>query len=250
VNRRTLLAGVGLLAVGGAVGTAAGLSTEPAATAESPTARTAVPAGPVAYAATVTFRTAPSARLVSLTFDDGPTKQWTPQVLRILRRHNARATFFQVGMRAQTDPGAVARATEAGHEVANHTWAHSDLTHYDEAFDRASLERTHELLTKLTGRAPTLCRPPYGRIDSVGLAVCASLRYEVMLWSNWVTGGSPKSDVDETLRRASPGSIVLAHDGGPQPSATLMRQLDRLAGAMTDAGYTFVTVSELLAASR
>ena len=80
--------------------------------------------------------------------------------------------------------------------------------------------------------------------------MCASLRYEVMLWSNGVTGGSPESDVDETLRRASPGSIVLAHDGGPQPNATLMRQLDRLVGTMTDAGYTFVTVSELLAASR
>ena len=80
--------------------------------------------------------------------------------------------------------------------------------------------------------------------------MCASLRYEVMLWSNWVNGGSPKFDVDETLRLASPGSIVLAHDGGPQPSATLMHELDRLIGSMTDSGYTFVTVSELLAASR
>ncbi len=45
-----------------------------------------------------------------------------------------------------------------------------------------------------------------------------------------------------------PGSIMLAHDGGPQPNATLMQQLDRLVGSMTDAGYTVVTVSELLAA--
>jgi hypothetical protein len=49
------------------------------------------------------------------------------------------------------------------------------------AAHRASLERTHELLTRLAGRAPTLCRPPDRRIDSVGLAVCASLPYEVML---------------------------------------------------------------------
>ena len=54
----------------------------------------------------------------------------------------------------------------------------------------------------------------------------------------------PRVDVDEILPRASPDSIVLAHDGGPQPNATLMQQLDRLVGSMTDAGDTFVTVSE------
>jgi peptidoglycan-N-acetylglucosamine deacetylase len=249
VRRRTLLAGIGLLTAGGAAGTAAGMTAGSAIAAESPTARTASPSGSAACRATVTFRTAPSARLVALTIDDGPTEQWTPQVLQILRRHAAKATFFEVGMRARANPGMVSRVTDAGHEVANHTWAHSDLTHHDEAFGRASLERTHDLLTKLTGHAPALCRPPYGRIDSVGLAVCASLRYEVMLWSNGVTGGNASVDVDETLQRASPGSIVLAHDGGPQPTATLMKELDRLVGSMTDRGYTFVTVSELLAAS-
>ena len=248
MDRRRFLARVGLLSVGGAAGTVAGCTAAPATSSESPTARTASPDGPAAYTATVTFRTAPSARLIALTVDDGPTTEWTPQVLQILRQHAAKATFFLVGSRALADPGAVSRAVDEGHEVANHTWAHSDLTQHDEGFDRASLERTHELLTSLTGRPPVLCRPPYGRIDSVGLAVCASLHYQVMLWSDSVTGGNPKVDVDETLRRASPGSIVLAHDGGPQPNAALMRQLDRLVGSMSDAGYTFVTVSELLAA--
>ena len=88
-----------------------------------------------------------------------------------------------------------------------------------------------------------------GGADSVGLAECARLNYVVMLWSAGVTGRNAKVDVDETLQRASPGSIVLAHDGGPQPNGTLMRQLDRLVGSMMDAGYVFVTGSELLAAS-
>ena len=94
-----------------------------------------------------------------------------------------------------------------------------------------------------------MCRPPYGRIDSVGLAVCAGLRYGVTLWSHHVTGVNARVDVDEVLQQASPGSIVLLHDGGPEPNASLMKQLDRLTGSMTDAGYRFVTVSELLAAS-
>lgn len=248
MDRRRFLAGVGLFTAGGAAGGI--VSAEPGFAAEGPTARTAAPSGPGAYAATVVFRAAPSARLVALTFDDGPTREWTPQVLAMLQRHGAKATFFRVGQRAQAAPDLVRQTADAGHEQANHTWAHEDLTGHDEAFDRRTLERTHELLTKLTGRPPTLCRPPWGRIDSVGLAACASLHYDVALWSHHVTGSNPEGGVNVILREGTPGSIVLAHDGGSEPDASLMTQLDRLVRSMTETGYTFVTVSELLAAAR
>jgi peptidoglycan/xylan/chitin deacetylase (PgdA/CDA1 family) len=50
------------------------------------------------------------------------------------------------------------------------------------------------------------------------------------------------------LKQGTPGSIILLHDGGPEPNANLMKQLDRLVASMTDSGYRFVTVSELLTA--
>ncbi len=250
MDRRTFLTGAGLVTVGGAAGAGAGIATSHAVAAEGPTARTATPAGPGAYTASVTFRTAPPGRIVALTIDDGPTAEWTPPLLAILRRHRARATFFRVGRHAQAWPDLVRQTADAGHEQANHTWAHDDLTGHDEAFDRRTLERTHELLTRLAGQAPVLCRPPWGRIDSVGLAACASLRYDVALWSHHVTGSNPVGGVNLILREGTPGSIVLAHDGGSEPDTALMRQLDRLVASMTEAGYTFVTVSELLAAAR
>jgi peptidoglycan/xylan/chitin deacetylase (PgdA/CDA1 family) len=141
----------------------------------------------------------------------------------------------------------VQQAADYGHELANHTWAHKDLTQHNEEPDAVSLERTHELLTKLTGQAPTLCRPPYGRIDSVGLAVCADMHYNVLLWSGHITGSNARNDVSRVLREVSPGSVVLAHDGGPEPNPTLMQQLDRLVGSLKDDGYQFLTASELLA---
>ena len=248
MDRRKFLAGASLLTVGGAAGV--GIADWQAAAAEGPTARTATPAGAGAYTTAVTFRAAPSARIVALTIDDGPTQEWTPRLLSILRHHGAKATFFRVGKRALALPGLVQQTADAGHEQGNHTWAHEDLTGHDEAFDRRTLERTHEVLTKLTGRPPALCRPPWGRIDSVGLAVCASLHYDVALWSHHVTGSNPEGGVNVILREGTPGSIVLAHDGGSEPDASLITQLDRLVGAMTDTGYTFVTVSELLAAAR
>jgi peptidoglycan/xylan/chitin deacetylase (PgdA/CDA1 family) len=249
VRRRRFLAGLSLFTVGGVAGTAVGYAAEQANAAESPTARTEILNSPRAYEAAVTWRTEPSARVIALTIDDGPTREWTPQVLAILRNHGASATFFIVGARAEGDPGALARAADEGHELANHTWLHSDLTQHDQSFDAESLERTHALIAGQTGRAPTLCRPPYGRIDSVGLSVCAEMYYRVMLWSNHVTGSDAAVDVNNVLREASPGGIVLAHDGGPEPNASLMKQLDRLVGTMKDRGYTFVTVSDLLAAS-
>ena len=249
MDRRSFLSRAGLVTAAALPGAGVGFVMEPVLDTEGPTARTAVPSGLTdVRVVTVRFREQPANRLVALTIDDGPTAEWTPRVLDILARRGVPATFFLVGQRAQSLPELVRRAADAGHELGNHTWAHTDLTHLDEASVRGALERTHELITRLTGRGPTLCRPPYGRIDSVGLAVCAGLGYGVALWSDHVTGSNAQANVDTVLRQATPGSIVLAHDGGSEPNATLMTQLDRLVGAMADAGYAFVTVSQLLAA--
>jgi peptidoglycan/xylan/chitin deacetylase (PgdA/CDA1 family) len=249
MDRRAFLTGAGLVATGAIPGAGIGFVSEPAVATESPTARTAVPFGEKdARVVTVRFREHPANQLVALTIDDGPNARWTPQVLEILARRGIPATFFLVGRRAQAHPELPKRAADAGHELGNHTWAHTDLTHLDEDSVRGALERTHELIARLTGREPTVCRPPYGRIDSVGLLACAAMGYGVTLWSDHITGSDSRADVNRVLRQATPGSIVLAHDGGPEPNASLMAQLDRLVGAMTDAGYVFVTVSQLLAA--
>ena len=187
MDRRRFLARAGLLTAGGVVGAGAESAAEQIPAQEGPTARTARPAGPAAYVVTATFRTETSARLIALTIDDGPTREWTPQVLKILRRRGVTATFFRVGERAQAAPALVAQTADAGHEQGNHTWAHDDLTQHDETFDRDTLERTHVLLAELTGRAPTLCRPPYGRIDSVRIGGLRrpALRRDVVVASHY-----------------------------------------------------------------
>jgi peptidoglycan-N-acetylglucosamine deacetylase len=249
MDRRSFLAGTGLVAAGVLPGTGIGIVTERVLSAEGPDARTATPSGlRDARVATVRFREQPASRLVALTVDDGPTAEWTPKMLDILAYYSVPATFFLVGERAQELRALAERTADAGHEFGNHTWAHTDLTQLDEPSIHEALERTHELVATVTGREPVLCRPPYGRIDSPGLLVCAAMGYNVMLWSDHVTGSNAKADVTRVLREATPGSIMLSHDGGPEPNTTLMKQIDRLIGSMSEAGYTFVTVSELLAA--
>lgn len=236
--------------MGSVAGAGIGIVSEPALATESPTARTSTPGGQTApFRVDVAFRAAPSEKLIALTIDDGPTAEWTPKVLSLLERRGVVATFFLVGKRLAAVSTPTARAADAGHEFANHTWAHTDVTHRDEAFIYDSLEQTHALVERVTGRPPTLFRPPYGRIDTPGIAACARLGYDVALWSDHVTGSNPSGDVDTTLRQASPGSIVLAHDGGPEPNDRLMAQLDRLIGKLLDDGYRFTTVSKLLSAA-
>src|SRR6202012_1267616 len=96
MDRRRFMTGVSLLAVGGAAGAGGGFEAERAIATASPTARPAPPTGAAAHSATVTFRTAPAQRYLALTIDDGPTREWTPQVHRLLAQHEARATLFVV----------------------------------------------------------------------------------------------------------------------------------------------------------
>lgn len=249
MNRRSFLAGIGLITAGAVTGTAAGALAEPALATPGPTSRTFVPSDQKkAFAPSVTFRTAPSNKLIALTIDDGPTAEWTPQVLAMLARRGVPATFFVVGSRAAHDFRLLQQAAHAGHEIGNHTWEHIDLTQHDAKLVNDSLERTHASIEKTTGRPPAVCRPPYGRIDTVGLGACAALGYEVAMWSDHVTGSNAKADVNTVLRQISPGSIVLAHDGGPEPTMTLMAQLDRLVGSLLDRGFSFATFPQLLSA--
>jgi peptidoglycan/xylan/chitin deacetylase (PgdA/CDA1 family) len=197
----------------------------------------------------VIYRTAPTEPLVALTFDDGPTRTWTPQVLEVLARHEAKATFFVIGEHLAAAPQIALAAAKAGHQLGNHTWAHSNLTSHSEAFIRDSLRRTHQLITKVTGKAPNVLRPPWGRIDTLGLLACSELAYDVVLWSSHVTGSNATADAATTVRTATPGSIVLAHDGGSEPSTRLVRAIDGMLTSLRSKGFRFVTMEQLIAAS-
>lgn len=189
-------------------------------------------------------------RLVSLTFDDGPDPRWTPMVLEALDDHGARATFFQMGKAVLKEPAITREVHAAGHEVASHTAEHQDITDlsYEQIWDNLML--THDAITDATGVPPTLLRPPYGRIDSLGLFAAAELGYRVAMWSHNLPTSGAEAKVDLDVATASPGMIVLCHDGRSTPADSLYVAVRRLLAELTDDGYTFVTVSEMLAAEQ
>jgi peptidoglycan/xylan/chitin deacetylase (PgdA/CDA1 family) len=185
-------------------------------------------------------------RAIALTFDDGPDPRWTPRVLDLLGEAGARATFFCCGEPARRHPDLVRRAARLG-EVGNHSWSHPDLaTLGDDPLDD-ELDGTHRLLAGITGRVPTLFRPPYGNLRGAVLLAAARHGYHVALWSDMVqrAAATPGADVARLLARAAPGQILLAHDGRGDRAGTLARLPALLRGLRQD-GFELVTVSELL----
>src|SRR5919107_1671993 len=85
-------------------------------------------------------------RTVYLTFDDGPSGTWTPRYLDVLKKYNARATFFSTGQNVKAHPRIVARIHREGHLLANHTWSHPNLTRLSKTQVKSQLTRTQSAL--------------------------------------------------------------------------------------------------------
>jgi peptidoglycan/xylan/chitin deacetylase (PgdA/CDA1 family) len=192
------------------------------------------------------FKAESKDRFIALTFDDGPHHANTREVLDILRRENAKATFFVLGSRAQTYPDIVARMAAEGHDVGNHTWEHRGLGKSSRTEALQSLQRTNELISGITGKPCLIVRPPFGQTSQRVKELIHSQGWHEIMWDSdsrdW-ENKNPDRILYRVMRSVSPGSIVLFHD--IHPGAAQM--LPTLIKAFKNNGYRFITISELIA---
>jgi peptidoglycan-N-acetylglucosamine deacetylase len=184
---------------------------------------------------------------VALTFDGGPSG-YTPKIARILKRKHATATFFWVGSRTFGWEKVVRRVSDRGHEIANHSWFHDDLTMFSADAVRRDLARTNRRLARLTGERPTIFRPPYGAVNQQVRQVASDLGLRTVIWDadslDW-TGPGCEQIVRLVLDRVHPGAIVLLHDGGGNRTQTVCA-LPKIIRKLRARNYRFVTVSKAL----
>lgn len=154
---------------------------------------------------------------IALTFDDGPVPGTTPRLVRVLTAADVPATFFMVGRRVRQHPE-LARAVErAGFQVANHSWAHEQLTTRSNRQVRASIAATARELRRAGVHPGRLMRPPYGSIDRRVRADLARTGHVPVLWTvdsrDWAGGSADQiaARILGALRRGP--NIVLQHDG-------------------------------------
>lgn len=185
------------------------------------------------------------AKYVALTFDDGPSGTVTPEILHILEEFDAVATFFMLGSQVDYYPDLAAEVAARGHEIANHTQNHIDLTKVRKSVVEHEIKLSREKIEKSTGQTPRLVRPPYGAYNDIILNTISESDESIILWSvdpqDW-KNRQPKQIADRVLRAVKPGSIILLHDIHRTTAEALPKILEEL----SKDGYTFVTVSELI----
>ncbi len=185
-------------------------------------------------------------KFVAITFDDGPSGHFTAELLDGLRERKVKATFFLCGYRVDQFPTLTKRIATEGHEIGTHSDAHKFFSEMSREELCRDLTASMEKLEKITGRRPTLLRPPGGIYDREALkgTTCADL--PIILWSvdpdDWCCCASD-TVTQRVLSQVKSGDIILLHDMYDSSISAALRIIDQ----MQEQGYIFVTVSELAA---
>ncbi|HFI0252378.1 TPA: polysaccharide deacetylase family protein [Streptococcus suis] len=181
-------------------------------------------------------------RQIALTFDDGPNPATTPIVLDLLKKYNAKATFFVLGHAVAGNEAILQRMVAEGHEVANHSWSHPKLTALSSEEVRLEIESTQQAVEAAIGQRPKLVRPPYGAVNQ---AVVDAMGLPSIYWNvdteDWLS--HDVYAINEKVRmQACPGCIILMHD----IHQSTVDSLEPVLQFLTSEGYNLVTTSELL----
>lgn len=201
------------------------------------------------------FRVSRRGKKVALTFDDGPSKQWTPLILDELKKVGIRATFFMIGFHVKKYPEIARRVALEGHCIGNHGYAHSVIWYYTDEELEEEIKYTEHVIEDVTGVRTKYFRPPKAWLKEREKRKIKSMGYEVVLWSvnskDWVPF-SYQQIVKFVSRSISSGDILLFHDSGGVINAEggdraqTVKSIVPLVTQLKGCGYEFVTVEELL----
>ncbi|RUT01535.1 polysaccharide deacetylase [Dulcicalothrix desertica PCC 7102] len=205
---------------------------------------------PEEFRGTVTSQIQPRVedKVIALTFDDGPAPKYTQQILEILKQENIKATFFCVGEMVHYFPQLAKQEVAEGHVIGNHTWHHW-LQKMNSQVAANEIESTATAIFEATGVKTSLFRPPYGALNNGVADYAKKNNYAVLMWSDDSQDyrrPSVARVVNNVLREAKPGGMVLMHDGGGNRTQTVAA-LPKIIANLKQQGYRFVTVPQLLA---
>ena len=172
---------------------------------------------------------------IYLTFDDGPIPELTPEVLRILDRYGAKATFFMVGDNVKRHPDVFREVMEKGHAVGNHTYHHLNGWKTPPAAYAEDVRRCEELFRT------RLFRPPYGRFTPSQYMILKK-DYLFVMWSlltwDFHRNVTPEDCLSNALRATRPGDIVVFHDN-LKAKTNLLYTLPRYLESLSRQNYSF-----------
>lgn len=186
---------------------------------------------------------------LALTYDDGPGKHFTPKLLELLARHNAKATFYIVGFRADDAPALVEQMVRDGHELGNHGYWHRNAWRISPWQSVRDVRDGFAAVGKWWSGLMSY-RPPFGNMTT--WSWLAAQRHGASVhWWTCDAGDQNRSlpkpdDVAAEVERAG-GAVVLMHnhDSGEAREQYVLDVTERLLAAATEHGWSVCTMSQL-----
>lgn len=159
-------------------------------------------------------------KIAALTFDDGPDSSVTPGVLDILKNNNVKANFFFLGTQIKYFPYVAKRAYNEGHLILNHSFNHPHFTELNLNEIKSQIIYTSNIIKSITGKSPSLVRPPYGETNEMVLSAARETKNKIIIWStdsmDWVPGIEKEEVIKNVLDNVRPGEIIIMHSGPGQ----------------------------------
>lgn len=184
--------------------------------------------------------TVKNTKYIAFTFDDGPSI-YTNKLLKILRQHNAKATFFVIGNRLNNYSDILKKEVYYGHQIGNHTYSHAFLPQLSKKEIKEQINKTNNLIKNIVGQKSTAFRPPYGSYDRYSKSASNT---PIILWSvdtlDWKYKNADYVK-NAILSSKSDGEIILLHD----IHKTTIAGFEAAIKQLKDSGYELVTVNEM-----
>ena len=195
-----------------------------------------------------------AAKQVALTFDDGPNPPFTSEILLQLERQRVRATFFLIGRHIKRFPQLVDQMVAAGHEIGNHSYSHPTLPWVGWRNLDSEFSQTDDLIRPFAGAWSAPIRSPYGRTNPLFTWWLfwnrrTDILFDVQSSPPDYTRPDPHKIVESVVSQVRPGSIICLHDGEGTSAETVLA-VPSIIEKLKSQGFEFLTVSELLRASR
>ena len=183
---------------------------------------------------------------IALSFDAAWGNDDTEELIKILAEYDAKATFFVVGAWVDKYPESVKQLHEAGHKIMNHSNTHPNMPSLSDAQKKDELISCNKKIAAITGKTPTLFRPPYGDYDNATIEATESLGMHTIQWDvdslDWKENATAESICKRVTSKVKNGSIVLFHNDAEHTPAALPNILK----CLKDEGYEFVFIEDLI----
>ncbi|MDO6449592.1 polysaccharide deacetylase family protein [Oceanobacillus profundus] len=194
------------------------------------------------------YRGHPEKDMVAFFINVSWGEEHIPEMLRILKENQVKATFFIEGKWAQQNSEIVKMIDEQGHVIGNHAYNHPDMARLSNQAMIDQISQTNQILTAITGKKAKWFAPPSGSYNDQVVYSAEDLNMETILWTvDTIDWKNPSVSVmiNRVKDKIHPGATILMH-----PTPATANGLEQLIQLVRESGYRLGTIDMLLSEER